>query len=116
MTESEQKRFHEFLIKEYGTTYNHWLNIVEPLKTAIYDSFLTFNLKGSFVKVGYSPKSYFFASGDSRREFSKWLKQSSNISYDCFVGLDLKLKQRIYRAWCESPEGRKSFAQRGALW
>lgn len=113
LSESERLAFHDFLGTHYGTTYSKWLCIVEPTRTAIYDSFSEYKVNGRFISAAYSPEKWFFGKGDGRKIFSEWLRKSSAISYDCFLSLSLELKQRIYREFCNSSEARIYFSKLG---
>lgn len=113
MTDIEKYNFNEFLKTFYNSTFASWLSFVEPTRTAIYDSFIEYKVNGRFVNASFSPEKWFFGSGDGRKIFSQWLHKSSNISYDCFLTLSLELKQRIYREFCNSSEGRLYFDRKG---
>ena len=113
MTEKEKFLFNEFLINNYGTTYSNWLTVIEPERTAIYDSYIEYKVNGRFVNASYSLESWFFGKNDGRKVFSDWLHRSSAISFDCFLSLSLDLKQRIYREFCNSSEGRLYFHDLG---
>lgn len=113
MSEKEKFLFNDFLKSYYRTTYANWLCIIEPERTAIYDSYIEYKVNGRFVNASLFTEEWYFGKDFGRKIFSDWLLRSSAISYDCFLSLSLDLKQRIYREFCNSSEGRLYFHNLG---
>ena len=111
MTDTERKRFNDFLILNYDMYYSAWLCLVEPLKSQIYSSFLDYNLTGNFEKINFAPAS--FKISREVKPFANWLKKNCKITYDCFLNLDSNMKKRIYSSYCKSDYARKHFAHMG---
>lgn len=113
MTEQDKFLFNEFLKDNYCTTYAKWLCIIEPERSAIFDSYVEYKVNGRFVNAAYFSEEWYFGKDFARKVFSDWLHRSSAISFDCFLTLSSDLKKRIYNEFCNSSEGRMYFNKLG---